>query len=138
MFRHCIAAISCVLLVASCSSTSEGGLALGVRGSPAWNKTAPKQDVTAYYDGLKTYELCSKWDRSIDYFESDTAVVRRNISESLVRRGEPEDKCYDADRDMIAQSRPRSRNTYVPPVQANRPVNCMSNRMGNFVSTSCY
>lgn len=137
MLRKVIVFIACICF-ASCSSTSEGGLALGVRGSPAWSKTAPRQDVIAYYDAMKTYELCSKWDRAIDYFESDKTVVRRSISDSLVRRGEPEDRCYDADRDMIAVSRPH-RNTYVPPVQpVSRPVNCTSSKIGNFVSTSCY
>lgn len=131
----CLLTIACVGL-SSCSSTSEG-VALGIKGSPAWNKTAPQSDINAFYDEMPTYELCSRWDRAAE--KPGTDRVRRNISGSLVRRGEPEDRCFNADRDAIARMKPRGRNSYVPPSQpTQRTVHCQSSRMGAWVNTTCY
>jgi hypothetical protein len=51
-------AVAATSLLAACCLTSEG-VALGVRGSPAWNKTAPKADVVSKYDSKRDFELCS-------------------------------------------------------------------------------
>ncbi len=132
MLRKLIVAVGTISILAGCSATSEG-VALGLRGTPAWNKTAPKADIAAYYDDKRDYELCSSWQK---YPESPT--LRRNIADALERRGQPADKCYNPELDAIEASARASRpNSYVPPVAAPRTVSCMSNRFGNWVSTTC-
>lgn len=118
MFKYLLVLAGCAL-VGGCSSTSEGGVALGVKGSAAWNRTAPEKDIALYYDNLKTYELCTAWDKHVD-----SASSRRNIASALVRRGEPEDKCYSAGRDaMLRASSSSSTPVYTPPA-ARTTVNC--------------
>jgi len=111
--------VACVALSA-CAGTSDGKVALGFRGSEAWIATAPRADVLAFFDGRRTFELCDAWAR-----HPNERRVRREIADALVRRGEPEDKCYNPTADAIR----RSQQT-VPPVVVNQTspttVNCTS------------
>lgn len=140
MFRAYIIVALMAPLLTGCSATSEGKIVPGVKGSPWWNEKAPPQDVAAYYDAMPTHELCSRWDRALILPSTD--IVRRHISDSFVRRGEPEDKCFDPNRDMIALLKlaTRKRNSYVPPVQPQPKTRfyCSSIRSGDFVSTNCF
>jgi hypothetical protein len=135
MFQKVTTAVICAVLITSCSETSNGSVVLGVEGSPAWARRAPEQDVKAHYDEMKTYELCTAWDRAVTYFESDKKIIRRKISESLVRRGERETLCYNPDRDLIATTMPARKNTYVAPQRSS--VNCTSYSVGGYVNTTC-
>lgn len=93
-----ILAAFAVVFLASCANTSEG-VVLGAKGSPWWNQNAPAADIKAFYDEKRTYELCTIWDKAISQ-----SLIRRHISEALIRRGEPEDRCYDQGRDALALS----------------------------------
>ena len=79
--------------------TDSGGFALGMKGSPAWNKTAPEVDVTKYYDSLATYELCieqaERW---------NSTGSRKNITKALERRDEGPLKCNNPAEDATRRS----------------------------------
>lgn len=132
LLRTCFITLATISILSACSATSEG-VALGIRGSPAWNKTAPKADIVAYYDQKRDYELCSSWQR-----HPDAPTMRRNIADALERRGQPADKCYNPELDAMQAAAEASRpNSYVPPPAAPRMVSCTSSRFGNWVSTNC-
>ena len=127
-----LVAFFAVVTLAACSSTSEG-VALGVRGSPAWNKTAPKADIAAYYDQKRDYELCASWQK-----HPDSPTLRSNIADALERRGKPADMCYRPDLDAMQAAAEASRpNSYVPPPAARKPVNCQGYTIGNITQTYC-
>lgn len=124
--------MAAVSALAACSSTSDG-IALGVRGSPAWNKTAPKADIVAYYDQKRDYELCTSWQK-----HPDSPTLRAHIADALERRGQPADKCYNPELDAMQAAAEASRpNSYVQPPPARRPISCTSSKIGNFVTTNC-
>ncbi|NEK40642.1 hypothetical protein GR250_04240 [Rhizobium leguminosarum] len=132
MISNRLIAVAAVMTLVACSSTSEG-VALGVRGSPAWNKTAPKADIAAYYDQKRDYELCTSWQK-----HPDSPTLRANIADALERRDKPADMCYRPDLDAMQAAAEASRpNSYVPPPQARQPVQCTSSKIGNFVTTNC-
>lgn len=132
LFSSRIIAVASVLTLAGCSSTSEG-VALGVKGSPAWNKFAPERDIVAYYDQQRDYELCTAWQK-----RADSTNTRRHIADALERRGKPADMCYRPELDAMQAAAEASRpNSYVPPPQVRQPVSCTSSRIGNFVTTNC-
>ncbi len=93
------------LALSACSSISDGKIALGFKGSELWIASAPPADVVAYFDGRRSYELCDMWAR-----HPNERRVRREIANALVRRGEPENKCYNPSADAIE----RTRQTVVP------------------------
>lgn len=121
MFKYLLIVAGCILS-SGCSSTSEGGVALGVKGSPAWNKTAPAKDIAEYYDEKRTYELCSAWDNALT--KPGTDRVRRHIADALVRRGEPESLCFSAGRDAVLRASNTSSIPVNTPPTVNRTVNC--------------
>lgn len=90
-----LSVLLCTLL-AGCAFNSDSSITLGFRGSPAWIKDAPREDVEAYFDNQSVPELCWSF-----YYESGTASrVRRNailleIGGSLERRGLGASACDD-------------------------------------------
>ncbi len=133
MFYRRTLSVAVVISLAACSSTSTGGVALGVRGSPAWNKTAPKADIVAYYGKQRDYELCTAWQK-----HPESTTLRRNIADALERRGQPADKYYNPELDTLQATADSARpNTYTPP-PVQRPISCVSSKLGTFVSTNCY
>ncbi len=87
--KVCSVAFLASLIVSGCAQTS-GGMVLGVKGSPAWFKFAPKSDVRMHVDSMSTVRLCSGW---ADAWE--TPIVREAISGALVRRGKESMYCYN-------------------------------------------
>jgi hypothetical protein len=81
MIKVSLALLS-LFVLASCSSNSNGGTTIGMKGSPYWNGSAPQADIDAYYAPLANYELCMIWAEK--YFSSST---RRNIARELEKRG---------------------------------------------------
>ncbi|NEJ88865.1 hypothetical protein GR223_23515 [Rhizobium leguminosarum] len=132
MISSKIIAVAAVMTLAACSSTSQG-VALGVRGSPAWNTTAPKADIMAYYDHKRDYELCTSWQK-----HRDSPTLRANIADALERRGKPADMCYRPELDAMQAAAEASRpNSYVPPPAARKSVNCQGYTIGNITQTYC-
>lgn len=87
ILRILVLVLTCSL--AGCAFNSDASITLGFRGSPAWIKEAPRQDVEAYFDGIPISELC--WS---SYYESGAEkgrirreVILSEIERSLKRRG---------------------------------------------------
>lgn len=88
MIRLHVLALLCTLL-SGCAFNSDGSFSLGFRGSPAWIKDAPRQEVEAYFDGIPVTELCWSY-----YHESGAEknrlrreLILSEIERSLERRG---------------------------------------------------
>lgn len=84
-------------LLAGCAFNSDASITPGFRGSPAWIKDAPRQDVEAYFDGIPVSELCWSF-----YYESGAEknrlrreVILSEIEKSLARRGLGTSACND-------------------------------------------
>lgn len=75
--------------IVGCSTTQDGSLAVGMKGSAMWHKTAPQSEVAAHYDAMPVYKLCILWQKS-----RNETYVQEAISQSLQRRGENPLKCY--------------------------------------------
>ena len=91
--------LASVLLVSGCSTNSNGGTTLGVKGSPAWHKFAPASDVAAYYAHKEVYELCNIWNKK---WRSST--TRNHISKALIKKGESPMYCSNPTEDAIRKS----------------------------------
>jgi len=127
-----ILAASIVIALTSCSTTSTGSVAVGMKGSKFWNDSAPKQDIVAYYDNMRLPELCLAFKRHAAH-----PVVIRNITESLVRRGESEDRCFELlGNSSIAETSRTSTPVDVPPAQP-KTVTCTSYPGRTMVQTYC-
>ncbi|MFN7323064.1 MAG: hypothetical protein ACK5SP_02205 [bacterium] len=87
LIKPLIAIIS--ILIAGCSTTQDGSITAGMKGSYMWHKTAPPSEVAAHYDAMPVYKLCILWQRN-----RDETYVQEAISQSLQRRGENPLKCY--------------------------------------------
>lgn len=86
----------CALLT-GCAFNSDASITLGFKGSPAWIKDAPRQEVEAYFDGISVSELCWSF-----YYESGTEknrlrreVILSEIEQSLERRRLGTSACND-------------------------------------------
>lgn len=87
MFR--LLPIATLAALLGCASHSDGSATLGVKGSPLWHTSAPRQDINAYYDAMPPHELCILWAD-----KRDRKDVRKEISESLIRRNMNPLYCY--------------------------------------------
>ena len=97
--KYRLLAIGFLAIGVSGCVTDSGGFAVGMKGSPAWNKTAPEVDVTKYYDSLATYELCIEWAE-----RWNSTGPRKNIAKALERRGEDPLKCNNPAEDATRRS----------------------------------
>ena len=80
-------------LTASCSSNSDGGTTLGMKGSTAWNRNAPREDIDRHYRKMEVYELCIEWQ------DTTSKSKRKNISRALESRGKDPLMCYNKSSD---------------------------------------
>jgi len=75
---------------------SDGSVTAGFRGSLAWIREAPRQDVEAYFDAEPVADLCS----SLYYAGGTSRTVRKEevlaeVESSLRRRGLSSAVCDD-------------------------------------------
>jgi histidinol dehydrogenase len=85
-----------------------GGYTIGQKGSVFWHRTAPKAEVSAYYDEFQTYDLCMKWADAHHKGKRDRDRTRSNIAEALKRRGENPLKCYNPTDDRLRDAEARA------------------------------
>ena len=97
-----LAPFFCVIfLIYSCTPNSQGGYTIGVEGSPAWYKTAPRSDINAYWDKWATYELCIKWEEKYPGSSNNWERIRKEISQTLIRRSMDPLYCSNPSSDRI-------------------------------------
>ena len=91
-------ALLCALL-AGCAFNSDGSFSLGFRGSPAWIKDAPRQEIEAYFDGILLPELCWSlyYESGIEKSRLRREVIVLEIERSLERRGLGTNACENYD-----------------------------------------
>ena len=61
------------LLLAACTSNTQGGKTIGLRGSSAWLKWAPYEDLVNYYSEYDVDEICHSW----KYFDDASEFARK-------------------------------------------------------------
>lgn len=137
-----------IAMLVGCSTTSSGGLVLGVKGSPAWHTYAPKADIRAYWSEASMVRLRTSWDNAYG-----SSRVREAIGEELERRGLDPMMFYnsqaDADRrlsDKIDAANNRARQAEIDAADAKREArrarrdmkrNCR-NSGGTLIGNNCW
>ena len=71
-----------ISVVSGCATTSDGGMVLGTKGSPAWHKFAPAADIRSYWYGASMVRLSSEWDKAYRH-----PRIREAIGNELRRQG---------------------------------------------------
>lgn len=82
------------LALSGCSTTSTGGVVLGVRGSTAWHQYAPPSDIREYWYGASMIRLRTAWDSAYN-----SSKVREAIGNELARQGHDPMMFYDSQAD---------------------------------------
>ena len=106
-----IVIIFSVIFIYGCSSDPDGGLTLGVDGSPAFYMTASDNQIEEYeksqvqnYVNMPVYRICSKWDQ---LYQSDrrSRMSREYMSRALIIKGENPMLCRNPSSDSSNRSR---------------------------------
>ena len=95
--------------VSGCSPNSAGGYTWGGTQSPAWYATIPANELKSHFDNQAIYELCIEWERNYPGGTNMWSETRKEISKSLLRRGENSLYCSNpsADQTNIANKKTR-------------------------------
>ena len=103
--------VTCVM-AGGCAVNSDGSISSGIRGSRAWHRSAPAQDVWAYYDKKSLEELCEQWALSHRSGILPDPVADKALLESLACRGK---RLFDCGRKPWFEDPPHVRYFLEPP-----------------------
>ena len=67
------------LLLVSCASNTKGGKTIGLKGSSAWLKWAPYQDLENFYAEKDVDEVCYYW----NYFDDASEFARKKNRDAM-------------------------------------------------------
>lgn len=109
---------SCVM-VGGCAINSDGSISMGFRSSRSWHRSAPAQDIWAYYDKQSLKELCELWALSHRSGIIPDPVADKALLESLACRGK---RLSDCGRQPWFEDPPHVRYFLEPPHDL--PVRC--------------
>ena len=108
--KKIIVLINLIFLSGCISTSSDGGLNLGMKGSVMWNKTSSKEDKANFYGSESVSKLCKRWNKNVRRLEETnsesffSAVQNMQISlmDALEKKGFKKNHCGEFIKDSFS------------------------------------